>query len=109
MNKDRKLLLAAAAAATAGWVCTAILATALVVKVGHAEWRAENAEADAATWKRQAGKAYTELLKARAGTDKMPALIPVGARIDCTMKMTTVDGLTTAKCEDGTIYPPRGY
>ncbi|EBU5243456.1 hypothetical protein CYN59_22415 [Salmonella enterica] len=109
MYRNRKLLLAAAAGAVAGWFCTAILATSLVVKVGHAERRAESAEADAATWKRQAGKAYTELLKARAGTDNTAALIPVGARIDCVMQMTTVGGLTTAKCEDATIYPPRDY
>ncbi|ELL8195826.1 hypothetical protein RX235_004719 [Salmonella enterica] len=109
MNRNRKLLLAAAAGATAGWLCTIILATSLVVKVGHAERRAESAEADAATWKRQAGKAYTELVKARAGTDNAAVLIPAGTRIDCTMQMTTVDGLTTAKCESGTIYPPRDY
>ncbi|EIJ7881256.1 hypothetical protein LJN26_004281 [Salmonella enterica] len=105
MNKDRKLLLAASGVAAAGWLCVAVL----VVEIGLSEQRAQNALKVADGWKQQAGRAYTELLKARAGTDSTAALIPAGARIDCTMKMTTVDGRAIAKCEDGTIYPPRDY
>ncbi|MEB3727299.1 hypothetical protein VOF11_22015 [Escherichia coli] len=105
MNKDRKLLLAASGVAAVGWLCVAVL----VAEIGSSELRAQDALKVADGWKKQAGRAYTELLKSRAGTDSTAALIPAGARIDCTMQMTTVDGLTTAKCEGGTIYPPRDY
>ena len=99
MNKDRKLLLAASGVAAAGWLCVAVL----VAEIGLSALKVADG------WKKQAGRAYTELLKARAGTDSTAALIPAGARIDCTMQMTTVDGRAIAKCEDGTIYPPRDY
>lgn len=105
MNKDRKLLLAASGVAAAGWLCVAVL----VAEIGSSEKRTQDALKVADGWKKQAGRAYTELLKARAGTESTAALIPAGARIDCTMQMTTVDGRAIAKCEDGTIYPPRDY
>lgn len=96
MNKDRKLLLAASGVAAAGWLCVAVL----VAEIGSSEKRTQDALKVADGWKKQA---------ARAGTDSTAALIPAGARIDCTMQMTTVDGRAIAKCEDGTIYPPRDY
>lgn len=106
MNKDRKLLLAASGVAAVGWFCVAVL----VAEIGSSEQRTQDALKVADGWKEQAGRAYTELLKARAGTDNMAALIPAGARINCTVQMTTANGVTTAKCENGgTIYPPPNY
>lgn len=106
MNKDRKLLLAVSGVAAVGWLCVAVFA----VEIGSAEQRTQDALKVADAWKEQAGRAYTELLKARAGTDNIATLIPAGARIECTMQMTTENGVTTAKCEHGgTIYPPSDY
>ena len=105
MTRERKTLLASVLLAIAGWLTAAALATS----VGDLKLRAASAEDDAATWKRQAGKAYSELLKAKAGTGSTTTLIPAGARIDCTIRTTVIDGKTISKCEDGTIYPPRDY
>ncbi|MFN7506522.1 MAG: hypothetical protein ACK5Q1_13285 [Limnobacter sp.] len=105
MNLERKILLASMVVAVAGWLTATTLATA----VGAFKLRAVSAEKDAAVWKRQASKAYTELLKARAGTDRTTVIIPAGALIDCTISTTIVDGKTVSKCQDGTIYPPRDY
>ncbi|WP_029741792.1 hypothetical protein [Enterobacter asburiae] len=105
MNRDKKILLAFIVFAITGWLTVAVLATTL------ANFKASmvSAEENAVTWKRQAGKAYTELLKTRSGTDNAATLIPVGSRIDCTMKTTTVNGQAIAQCEDGVIYPPHEY
>lgn len=105
MTREKKILLSAILLAVTGWLMTAILLSS----IGVFKLRSVNAESDAANWKRQAGKAYTELLKARAGVDSTGALIPKGARIDCTMAISTVDGRTVSKCENGTIYPPRDF
>jgi hypothetical protein len=98
MNREKKILLVSISFAVAGWFTAAEMATS----VGAFKLRAMNAEADAADWKRQAGKAYTEMLQARAVAKSTAVQVPAGARIDCTMK-------TTSKCEDGTIYPPQDY
>lgn len=71
--------------------------------------RANSAEAELVTWKRQAGQAYTERLKAKAGANTAGILIPTGSRIDCKMSNETVDGNTLVQCEDGLIYPPTEF
>lgn len=105
MNRERKILLASIMIAVAGWLTAAALTTTLATL----ELRVVSAEEDSETWRRKAGKAYTELLKVRAGTDNTTVLIPAGTRIDCTMETTIVDGRAIVKCENGTIYPPRDY
>lgn len=105
MNRDKKILLAFIVFAIIGWLTVAVLATALA----NSKASMVSAEESAVTWKRQAGKAYTELLKTRSGTDNAATLIPVGSRIDCTMKTSKVDGQAIAQCEDGVIYPPHEY
>lgn len=107
MTREKKLLLASIVLAIAGWLTAAVLATS----VGVFRLQAASAEADAKNWKRQAGKAYTEVLAAKAGTGgkTAAALIPAGARIDCNMNMRVVDGHTISKCEGGVIYPPHDY
>lgn len=105
MNREQKILLTVVSAAVLGWLAAAGTAVSLVTfKV-----RAMSAEDDAATWKRQAGKAYTEMLHARAGTSSTTVLVPKGARIDCTMTTSNVDGKFINKCENGVIYPPNDY
>lgn len=79
-----------------GWLTVAVLATTLAnlrLRISKNIYKARmvSAEENAVTWKRQAGKAYTELLKTRSGTDNAATLIPVGSRIDCTMKTSTVN------------------
>jgi hypothetical protein len=98
MNREKTILLVSILFGAAGWFTAAEMATS----ASAFKLRAMNAEADAADWKRQAGKAYTEMLQARAVAKSAAVLVPAGARIECTMK-------TTSKCEDGTIYPPRDY
>ncbi|EBU9738311.1 hypothetical protein BZS74_22420 [Salmonella enterica subsp. enterica serovar Oranienburg] len=105
MNRDNKILLALIVFAIAGWLTVAGLATTLV----NFKARMVSAEENAVTWKRQAGKAYTELLKTRSGTDNVATLIPVGSRIDCTMKTSTSNGQAITQCEDDVIYPPHEY
>ncbi|ATW34869.1 hypothetical protein [Candidatus Williamhamiltonella defendens] len=105
MSREKKFLLALIVFAIIGLLAVAVLATTLV----NFKVRMISAEDNAFTWKRQAGKAYTELLKARAGTDHTETLIPVGSRIDCAMKADTFDYPAIAKCEDGVVYPPREY
>ncbi len=91
------------ALAVAGWLTTGVLA----VTNGTPQRQSVPVDEDAVYWKRQAGKAYTELLKARAGPDAQRVLIPAGARFGCTMQEnTTVEGRTMASCQDGIIYPP---
>lgn len=97
-----------------GWLTVAVLATTLAnlrLRISKNIYKARmvSAEENAVTWKRQAGKAYTELLKTRSGTDNAATLIPVGSRIDCTMKTSTVNGQTIAQCEDDVIYTPHEY
>lgn len=105
MTRERKILLSSIVIAVVGWLTAAVL----ILSVGTLKQRAVSAEEDAEIFKRQAGKAYTELLKARAGADSTTALIPAGTRIECIMRTNVDDGNTVTKCEDGTIYPPLDY
>ncbi|MDK6891486.1 hypothetical protein QP278_23135 [Escherichia coli] len=86
MTRENKILLWSIAAGI-GWITAAVM----VNYANNIKQVAVDAQKDATTWKRQAGKAYTELLKEQAGTDGK-IIIPAGARI-----------------ENGKIYPPRDY
>ncbi|EJD3148830.1 hypothetical protein M1V18_004403 [Salmonella enterica] len=87
MKRDKKILLASIVVAVAGWITAAVFA----INASDFRQAAGDAKKDATTWKRQAGKAYTELLKERTGADGK-TVIPAGSRI-----------------ENGKIYPPRDY
>ncbi len=107
MTRERKLLLTSNVIAAAGCLTAAVLATS----IGASKMQTANAKADAKNWQDQAGRAYTELLAAKAATVGKSAgvLIPAGARIDCIMDKQVVDDHTIFKCEGGTIYPPHDY
>ena len=104
-NRNRKILLLAILLSATGLVT----ATALLSSIGVYKLRAVNAEEEAKNWKRQAGKAYTAMLKAQAGTNSTATIIPQGSRIDCSITTSIVDGRAVSKCEDGIIYPPMDY
>lgn len=91
--------------ALVGWAA----AIGLGAAIGAARLHAFVAERDAANWRRQAGKAYTEMLQARAKASGSAVIIPAGSRIDCTMTTLVSEGRTVAKCENGTFYPPSSY
>lgn len=103
MARERKMLVASIIFAVAGWLTVAGLATVL----GAALEREVSAERDAAAWKRQAGKAYTELLKATAGTTNGALIIPAGARIECAVKEG--EGKALIDCGESTIFPAMDY
>lgn len=103
MTRERKMLAASIIFAVAGWLTVAGLATVL----GAALEREVSAERDAAAWKRQAGKAYTELLKATAGTTNGALIIPAGARIECGVKEG--EGKALIDCGESTIFPAMDY
>ncbi|PNE59916.1 hypothetical protein A8H39_01855 [Paraburkholderia fungorum] len=90
-----------------GWLCTAGLAMyAAKMRISEAL-----AERDAANWKRQAGKAYTQLIAARAGHADGKFLLPAGSRIEGTMTTKEVNGRAVASLNvSGTVfYPPKDY
>lgn len=105
MARDKKILLSAIFLAVVGWVTAVVL----LISIGSFKLRAVSAENEGATWKRQAGKAYNEMLKARTGTNNTAVLIPKGTRIDCKMNIVTENNKTFGDCVDGTFYPPRDY
>lgn len=104
----KKLLVGLILLTVAGWIGAAggwIGATV-------AWQRTRSAESDAANWKRQAGKAYTELLAAKSSASGSKGiLIAPGTQLACTMATKVVDGRTISDCVDGsvTLYPPKEY
>ncbi|PVZ84183.1 hypothetical protein C9426_24055 [Serratia sp. S1B] len=104
MKGERKLLWVSIGFAVTGWLIVGTFA----VDRDDLKQKVASVEQDAANWKKQAGKAYTELLKARSGSDSQRVSIPSGARIECQMKKN-LDGNTVAQCEDGLVYPPEEY
>ncbi len=105
MNRERKILFALILFAIPGWIVAAALATS----VGSSNSRAVSAEREASRWKHQAGRAYTQLLKARSGGDATKMVIPAGTLIECSFGTSVADGKTVSLCEDGIIYPPLNY
>lgn len=105
MTRERKLLWVSVGFAVAGWLSVG----ALTIDRDTLKQQVVSIEQEAATWKHQAGKAYTELLEVRGGTDSQTAAIPVGARYECQIKEGNDDGHTVAQCKDGIIYPPQEY
>ncbi|RDE60943.1 hypothetical protein [Aeromonas veronii] len=103
MAKERKMLVASIIFAVVGWLTVAVL----VMLVGESQEREASAKSDAAAWKRQAGKAYTELLKATTGTTNGSFIVPAGARIECAMKEE--NGKAKVDCGEGTIFPAKDY
>jgi len=67
------------------------------------------AQENSSEWKRQSGKAYTEMLKVKAGVVDTKVLIPAGSRIDCIMEDKIIDGKAIMSCVEGIFYPPKDY
>lgn len=107
MSRERTVLLTAVLLAIAGCLTTAVMATV----ASEAKQRAASAEADAKLWKRQAGKAYTEMLAVTSGAGALSnaILIPAGTRIECNLNSQVGNGRNVSTCEGATIYPPRDY
>ena len=105
MTGEKAIVFWLTAIAAAGWITVGIL----VLSGENPNVRVIAVDEDSERWKRQAGKAYTELLKLRGGTGSTTALIPNGPHMDCSANTTTKSVQTVSECEDGIIYPPKDY
>ncbi|MBN3761264.1 hypothetical protein [Burkholderia sp. Ac-20365] len=104
-RKQNRLVLVLALVGFVGWVAAVGMAAA-AAKARVAETLAN---AQAADWKRQAGKAYTELLAARSGMPDGSIVLPAGTQISSTYEMVTENGRAVARWTNAAIYPPKGY
>ncbi len=91
-----------------GWIAAGVL---LLIVNSH-----NTSAEEALKWKRQAGKAYTELLveKSRglphddSDTKPKSVMIPPGTLIECKTKISIEDRELPVECES-VFYPPENY
>lgn len=104
-NKTRFYWLAAVVISLSGWVVVGVMASA----IDELKMSAEIAAKESAQWKRLAGKAYTEMLKASHDASKGNFLIPAGSRVDCEITKTDLSGKTNVSCNEKVVYPPADF